>query len=133
MPNKIPEKMKMKEAMSRNQDMLAKTRTELSITRTKLAFHNSYMSLNRTHLSYLRTIVTLIGSGATLFKALPALGVSTTFSTVLSIFLFLCAFYFIYKDATIYPKMKKELKEMEAITKELSVKTRDEVYDLDAE
>ena len=131
MANSIPEKMKTKTAMAINQDKLAKERTELSIKRTELAFLNSHMSLNRTHLSYLRTIVTLIGSGATLYKALPVLGVSIKYSTFISFFLFVFAAYFIYKDATVYPKMKKELEEMESKVEELKNKTEDEIFEID--
>ena len=99
MNNQNLNKIDKKDAMAINQDLLAKERTKLSITRTELAFLNSKMSLNRTHLSYLRTIVTLIGSGATIYKALPVLGVSYKFSALLSLFLFVCAGYFIYKEA----------------------------------
>lgn len=129
MANKIPENMKYKKAMAINQDLLAKERTKLSITRTELAFYNSKMSLNRTHLSYLRTIVSLLGAGATLYKALPALGVSFKFSTLIAVFLFVFAGYFIYKDATVYPKMKKELEDMENETAKLQEETRNQVYE----
>lgn len=131
MPSLVPENMKTKTAMALNQDKLAKERTELSITRTKLAFLNTEMALNRTHLSYLRTIVTLIGSGATLYKALPIIGVSMKFTTLISAFLFVFAGYFIYKDASVYPKMKKELEDMEAKTKELATQTSEEIYEFD--
>lgn len=131
MANTIPENMKTKKAMALNQDKLAKERTQLSITRTELAFCNSKMSLNRTHLSYLRTIVTLIGTAATLYKALPALGVSFVFSSALSIFLLIFACYFIYKDATVYPRMKREIEEMEKRTEEIKEQTDLEVYDFD--
>lgn len=131
MANTIPENMKTKKAMALNQDILAKERTQLSITRTELAFCNSKMSLNRTHLSYLRTIVTLIGTAATLYKALPALGVSFVFSSALSIFLLIFACYFIYKDATVYPRMKREIEEMEKRTEEIKEQTDLEIYDFD--
>lgn len=131
MANSIPENISKKKAMAINQDKLAKERTELSIKRTKLAFLNTNMALNRTHLSYLRTIVTLIGSGATLYKALPVLGVSFKYSTFISAFLFVFAGYFIYKDASVYPKMKKELEEMERQTEELKEQTNQEIYDIE--
>lgn len=125
------ENMKTKTAMAINQDKLAKQRTELSVTRTKLAFYNSKMSLNQTHLAYLRTIVTLIGTAATIYKALPALGVSNLFSTLLASFLLLFACYFIYKDASVYPKMKQELEDMERKTNELNEQIKDEVFEFD--
>jgi len=133
MANSIPENMKYKKALAINQDILARERTKLSITRTELAFYNSKMSLNRTHLSYLRTIVSLLGAAATLYKALPALGVSYKFATLLAVFLFVFAVYFIYKDATVYPKMKKELDEMEMETKRLQEQTESEIFDVDQE
>ncbi len=131
MPSSVPEKMKTKTAMALNQDKLAKERTELSVTRTKLAFLNTKMALNRTHLSYLRTVVTLIGSGATLYKALPIIGVSMKFTSFISAFLFIFAGHFIYKDASVYPKMKKELDDMEAKTKELTNQTSEEIYEFE--
>lgn len=131
MNNQNLNKIDKKDAMAINQDLLAKERTKLSITRTELAFLNSKMSLNITHLSYLRTIVTLIGSGATIYKALPVLGVSYNFSALLSLFLFVCAGYFIYKDATVYPKMKRELNEMEKRTDELKAQVDNDVFDFD--
>lgn len=131
MNNQNLNKIDKKDAMAINQDLLAKERTKLSIKRTELAFLNSKMSLNRTHLSYLRTIVTLIGSGATIYKALPMLGVSYKFSALLSLFLFVCAGYFIYKDATVYPKMKRELNEMEKRTDELKAQVDNDVFDFD--
>ena len=131
MNNQNLNKIDKKDAMAINQDLLAKERTKLSITRTELAFLNSKMSLNSAHLSYLRTIVTLIGSGATIYKALPVLGVSYNFSALLSLFLFVCAGYFIYKDATVYPKMKRELNEMEKRTDELKAQVDNDVFDFD--
>lgn len=131
MSNTKPENMKTKTAMAINQDKLAKQRTELSVTRTKLAFYNSKMSLNQTHLAYLRTIVTLIGTAATIYKALPALGVSNLFSTLLASFLLLFACYFIYKDASVYPKMKQELEDMEKDTNDLNEQIRDEIFDFE--
>ena len=130
MANTKPENMKTKTAMAINQDMLAKERTELSVTRTKLAFYNSKMSLNQTHLAYLRTIVSLIGTAATIYKALPILGVSIIFSTILAVFLLLAAVYFIYKDASVYPKMKRNLEKMEKETSELNDTIKDSVFDI---
>ena len=93
---------------------LSHERTDLSILRTGLAFQNTKLSVEQTHLSFLRTIVSLIGSAATVYKALPALGVSGVFSTILSVFLLACAIYFIVKDCLTYPRMKKEIEKMEA-------------------
>ena len=102
---------------------LSHERTGLAILRTELAFHNSKLSVEQTHLSFLRTIVTLIGSAATIYKALPALGVSSLFSTVLSIGLLICAVYFIVQDRLTYPRMKKEISRMEETKKLLVEKT----------
>jgi len=93
---------------------LSHERTDLSVLRTGLAFQNTKLSVEQTHLSFLRTIVSLIGSAATVYKALPALGVSDLFSTVLSVFLLISAVYFIIKDRLTYPRMKREIAEMEA-------------------
>ena len=92
---------------------LSHERTDLSILRTGLAFQNTKLSVEQTHLSFLRTIVSLIGSAATVYKALPALGVSDMFSTLLSVFLILSAGYFIIKDLRTYPRMKREIAKME--------------------
>ena len=97
---KIPETMKKREAMAINQNKLALERTELSKIRTELSFHNSRLSVDQTHLAYLRTIVTLVGSAATVYKALPVLGISAVFSSALALFLLAFAIYFIYKDLT---------------------------------
>ena len=92
---------------------LSYERTNLSVIRTDLAFHNTKLSVEQTHLSFLRTIVSLIGSAATIYKALPALGVSDRFSTVLSMFLILAAVYFTVRDRMTYPRLKKQIEEME--------------------
>lgn len=92
---------------------LSYERTNLSVIRTDLAFHNTKLSVEQTHLSFLRTIVSLIGSAATIYKALPALGVSDRFSTVLSVFLILAAVYFTARDRMTYPRLKKQIEEME--------------------
>ncbi len=92
---------------------LSYERTNLSVIRTDLAFHNTKLSVEQTHLSFLRTIVSLIGSAATIYKALPALGVSDRFSTVLSVFLILAAVYFTVRDRMTYPRLKKQIEEME--------------------
>ena len=92
---------------------LSYERTNLSVIRTDLAFHNTKLSVEQTHLSFLRTIVSLIGSAATIYKALPALGVSDRFSTVLSVFLILAAVYFTVHDRMTYPRLKKQIEEME--------------------
>ena len=98
---------------------LSHERTGLSILRTDLAFSNSKLAVEQTHLSFLRTIVSLIGSAATVYKALPVLGVSESFSTLLSLFLIISAVYFIIRDRLTYPRLKKEIEEMERIKKEL--------------
>ena len=128
---KIPETMKKREAMAINQNKLALERTELSKIRTELSFHNSRLSVDQTHLAYLRTIVTLVGSAATVYKALPVLGISAVFSSALALFLLAFAIYFIYKDLTTYPKMKKHLEELEKKTNELTKRVEQEVYEID--
>lgn len=128
---KIPETMKKREAMAINQNKLALERTELSKIRTELSFHNSRLSVDQTHLAYLRTIVTLVGSAATVYKALPVLGISAVFSSVLALFLLIFAIYFIYKDLTTYPKMKKHLEELERKTNELTKRVEQEVFEID--
>jgi len=127
----IPEGMKKSKALAYNQNHMAIERTELSKIRTELAFTNTQLSINRTHLSYLRTIVSLIGTGATVYKALPLIGVSQTFTSILTAFLFVSALYFIYKDATTYPKMKKQLQEMKKQSEELTVEKENLVYFID--
>lgn len=127
-PRKIPDTVDAEEALAYNQNSLAVERTEFAKIRTDLALTNSRLAIDRTHLSYLRTIVTLAGSGATLHEALPLLGVSSTFSNVLSCCLFLVSVYFIYKDATTYPRLKKRLLEMEARADRLARETEDRVY-----
>ena len=101
---------------------LSHERTGLSILRTDLAFSNSKLAVEQTHLSFLRTIVSLVGSAATVYKALPVLGVSESFSTLLSLFLIVSAFYFFIKDRLTYPKLKKEIEEMEKLKRELIAK-----------
>lgn len=101
---------------------LSHERTGLSILRTDLAFSNSKLAVEQTHLSFLRTIVSLVGSAATVYKALPVLGVSESFSTLLSLFLIVSAVYFFIKDRLTYPKLKKEIEEMEKLKRELIAK-----------
>ena len=98
-----------------------------------MAFTNSKLAVEQTHLAYLRTIVSLIGTGATIFKALPLIGVSQYFTNGLTVFLFLCAFYFIYKDVTTYPRMKRELSNMQEQAKELAAQTESMVYKIQDE
>lgn len=128
---KVPENMKKKDALAINQNKLAIERTELSKVRTDLSIYNSRLAVDQTHLSYLRTIVSLVGSAATVYKALPALGISEGFSTALAGFLMLFSVYFIYKDLTTYPRMKKYLNELEKKTDELTFKTEQEVYEIE--
>lgn len=127
----IPESMKTDEALAFNQNSLAVERTEFAKIRTDLALTNSMLAVNRTHLSYLRTIVSLVGSGATLYKALPLIGVSIQFTTLLAGFLFLVAVYFVYKDASTYPKMKRKLHDMEIRAEELAQKAESQVFRVD--
>lgn len=112
---------------------MAIERTQLSEMRTELAFTNTKLSMDRTHLSYLRTIVSLIGSGATVYNALPLIGVSRVFTIVLTLFLFLAALYFIYMDATTYPKMKRQLKEMKKQAEKLAAEKENLVFHMDDE
>lgn len=128
---KMPENMGKNEAMAINQNKLAIERTELSKVRTDLSFYNSRLAVDQTHLSYLRTIVSLVGTAATVYKALPVLGISASFSTALAGFLMLFSVYFIYKDLTTYPKMKKYLNELEKKTDDLTIKTEQEVYEIE--
>lgn len=127
-PREIPDSMKTKKALAYNQNQLAIERTEFSKIRTDLAFTNSKLAVDQTHLAYLRTIVSLIGTGATIFKALPLLGISQIFTTILTAFLLLAAIYFIYKDVTTYPKMKRHLMEMERQASELAEKAESNMY-----
>ena len=92
---------------------LSYDRTGLSVIRTNLAFQNTKLSVEQTHLSFLRTIVSLIGSAATIYKGLPAIGVSNRFSTAIAIFLVAAAIYFFIKDQLTYPRIKKEIEHME--------------------
>ncbi len=121
----------LKKALAYNQNQLAVERTEFSKIRTDLAFTNSKLAIEQTHLAYLRTIVSLIGSGATIFKALPLIGVSQYFANVLAIFLFVFAIYFIYKDVTTYPKMKREIAKMQEQANELAAQTESQVYNVE--
>lgn len=130
-PRDIPESMKKKQAFAYNQNQLAVERTEFAKIRTDLAFTNSKLAVEQTHLAYLRTIVTLIGSSATIYKALPLLGVSELFTTVLSLFLLIAAIYFIYKDRSTYPKMKRHLEDMEKQASMLASQTESNVYRID--
>jgi len=127
-PREIPESMKTKKALAYNQNQMAVERTLLSKVRTDLAFTNSKLAVDQTHLAYLRTIVSLIGTGATIYKALPLLGISQVFTSVLTAFLLLSAVYFIYKDVTTYPKMKRHLEEMERQASEVTINAENSTY-----
>ncbi len=127
-PREIPESMKAKKALAYNQNQLALERTELSKIRTDLAFTNSKLAVDQTHLAYLRTIVSLIGTGATILKALPMFGISTIFTYFLSGFLFAFAIYFIYKDISTYPKMKKSIAAMEKKASDLTEQAENNIY-----
>lgn len=122
------ETMPTNEAMAINQNHMAAERTELSQIRTSLALNNSRLAAERTHLSYLRTIVSLLGSAATLYQALPLLGVSKLFTIGLTVFLLIAAVFFIYKDATTYPRLKKELTAIENRIAGLSKETEEKMY-----
>lgn len=111
------------------QNKLAIERTELSRVRTELSFHNSRLAVDQTHLAYLRTIVTLVGTAATVYKALPILGISLSFSMALAGFLMLFAIYFIYKDATTYSERIRCLNELEEKTKQLELQTEPDMMD----
>ncbi len=113
MKDKKEKKSKLEQELALARTDLSYDRTGLSVFRTNLAFQNTKLSVEQTHLSFLRTTVSLIGSAATVYKGLPALGVSNTFSTILSLFLIACAIYFWIKDQMTYPKIKKEIEEME--------------------
>ncbi len=132
-PREIPSSVKTKKALAYNQNQLAVERTEFSKFRTDLAFTNSKLAIEQTHLAYLRTIVSLIGSGATIFKALPLLGISQSFTNVLTTFLFIFAAYFIYKDITTYPRMKKHIAELEQHANELATQTESLVFKVSEE
>ena len=127
-PRDIPDSVKPKKALAYNQNQLAVERTEFSKYRTDLAFTNSKLAVEQTHLAYLRTIVSLIGSGATIFKTLPLFGISQTFTNVLTLFLFVFALYFIYKDVTTYPRLKRHLDELEQQANELATQTESLVF-----
>ncbi|MCI8509490.1 MAG: DUF202 domain-containing protein [Lachnospiraceae bacterium] len=130
-PRKIPESMKKKKALAYNQNQLAVERTEFAKIRTELAFTNSRLAMDRTHLAYLRTIVSLVGSGATVYKALPLLGISQEFTSLLTAFLLVAAVYFIYKDITTYPKMRRHLEKMEQQASRLAEQAESHIYRVD--
>lgn len=123
--------MDKKRDLEWGQNRLAVERTELSKIRTDLSFQNSRLAVDQTHLAYLRTIVTLAGSAATVYKALPVLGISEIFSSALALFLLMFAVYFVYKDLTTYPKMKRYLDELEQKTDELIIGIEKEVQEID--
>lgn len=127
-PRDIPATISTDAVLAFNQNQLAIERTEFAKIRTDLALTNSHMAVERTHLSYLRTIVSLLGSGATLYEALPLLGVNQGFSSTLAVFLLLAAVYFIYKDATTYPKLKRKLHNMEELANKLAKDSENQVY-----
>lgn len=127
-PRQIPDTVKKKTALAYNQNQMALERTNLSKFRTDLAFTNSKLAVEQTHLSYLRTIVSLIGTGATISKALPLMGISRTFSTLLALFLFVCAAYFIYKDFTTYPRTKRHIEELEQKANESTLDAERKIY-----
>ena len=123
MKTKKKEKEKGKEnleqKLAQERTSLSYERTNLSVLRTNLSFQNSKLSVEQTHLSFLRTVVSLVGSAATIYKGLPAIGVSATFSTILSLFLLGAAVYFFVKDRLTYPRLKKEIERMEEEKEEM--------------
>ncbi len=106
---------------------LSHERTKLSIMRTRLAVHNSRLSVEQTHLAFLRTIVSLMGSAATIYTALPVLGVSDLVSTTIAVFLFGAALYFIIKDRMTYPVLKNEVDEIARMAKEYELEGDDDL------
>ena len=114
----------LEQELAQERTELSYDRTGLSMLRTNLSFQSSRLSIEQTHLSFLRTIVSLMGSAATVYKALPALGVSHVFSTVLSLFLLAAAVYFIIKDRLTYPRLMQRLKEMERQKDEIFERSR---------
>lgn len=129
----IPKNMKTKDALAWNQNNLAMERTEFAKIRTDLALTNTQLAINRTHLAYLRTIVTLVGTAATIYKALPLLGVARTFTTGLSAFLLVAAIYFAYKDWKIYPSMNRKLQDVQKRAEELAKETEEQMYRVEQE
>ncbi|MBR1470186.1 MAG: DUF202 domain-containing protein [Lachnospiraceae bacterium] len=117
-------------AAEKQQMELSYERTNLSILRTDLAFNNTKLSVEQTHLSFLRTIVSLVGSAATIYKALPALGVSDRFTTALAVFLILAALYFFVKDRMTYPRLKRQIEEMERQKEQIIQAQKDDGSDL---
>ena len=110
------EKLEQELAVERTD--LAHERTDLSVLRTELAFKNSRLSVEQTHLAFVRTEVSLVGSAAAVYKALPALGVSGAFSKALTLFLLVWAVYFFVRDRMTYPKLKREISNMEKMMKD---------------
>lgn len=120
----------LEQELAQERTELSYDRTGLSILRTNLAFQNSRLSVEQTHLSFLRTIVSLMGSAATVYKALPALGVSGIFSTALSVFLMLAAIFFIVKDRLTYPRLKAEIENMEKQRDEIIARSKADLPDI---
>ena len=118
--------LNLEQQLARERTDLSHERTGLAILRTELAFQNSKLSVEQTHLSFIRTAVALVGSAAAIYKALPALGVSHTVSTILSVFLVIWAGYFIVRDRMITPKLKQAISDMEAQKEEL-IRVNEEV------
>ncbi len=132
-PLDVPKSMNTKDAAALNQNNMAAERTEFAKVRTDLALTNTMLAIDRTHLSYLRTIVSLIGAAATLYKALPLLGITQKFTICLTFFLIISSVYFIYKDASTYPKMKRHLRELEERTEKLAMELESKIYKLQKE
>ena len=114
---------KLEQELAVERTDLAHERTDLSVLRTELAFKNSRLSVEQTHLSFVRTQVSLVGSAAAVYKALPALGVSGTFSRALALFLLIWAVYFFVRDRMTCPRLKREISKMEEKMDEIVKKT----------
>ena len=113
------EKTSTEQKLAIERTELSHERTGLSIIRTDLSFNNTKLSVEQTHLSFLRTVVSLLGSSATIYMGLPAIGVSRMFSTCLAVFLLISAVYFFIKDMLTYPRLKKEIARMEKRKEEI--------------
>ena len=125
--------LRIEQELAQERTELSYDRTGLSILRTNLAFQNTKMSIEQTHLSFLRTIVSLVGSAATVYKALPALGVSGMFSTFLAVFLLIAAVFFIIKDMMTCPVLRNEIRKMEQQSSEIIANSKADLPEVPAE
>lgn len=130
MKNKKDKPSGLEQKLAKERTELSYDRTGLSILRTNLAFQNSKLAVEQTHLSFLRTIVSLVGSAATVYKALPALGVSGMFSTLLAVFLLIAAIFFIIKDMMTCPVLRNEIRKMEQQSCEIIANSKADLPDI---